>query len=651
MMDNLNNIYVCDCETDGMEWEATKIWTFGVGYKTKDGWAIKDTANYDDMRKVLSNPKNVCVFHNGYLYDKKVLSRILEIEIKAYIIDTLPISWALFPGRLRYGLESFGETYGFLKPKIDSWTDLSYEEYSHRVREDVRINIALWEDCLAYYRELYDSDDDIIKRNIRFLGEIIETVAEQETHGIKLDVTKCQENLDILTKMADDKIAILKTIMPKIPKKSVRSAPKVMFKKSGELSSQGIKWLTLLQNCGLPEDYKGDIEVITGYSDPNPVSVSQVKDYLYSLSWCPEIFIESLNTKGEMNKVAQIKDKDKNLCKSVLKLVEKVPELEALNDLSVINHRKSYLVSFLKNMRPDGYIKAQMSGLTNTIRLKHKTLVNLPKISAPYGEYIRPVLTCEEDEVFVGSDLSSLENFTRTHFIAPIQPEAVDILSDKDYDSHTQLAIFAGMMTQEEEDFFKWYKKGTKDKSLLPEIFQSLSDEEVSAKFEVLSLIRNKAKTTSYSALYGIGKQKLSKELKIPLKEAEQLLEGYWKLNHAVRVFAESCEVKEVRGQMWVKNPFNGFNYALRSTKDIFSTVNQGTGSYLHILWCANIRRKGIKIIGNWHDEIVTVCKREDYERVEATLHECIELVNKQTKIRVPLKIDVQKGANYGDVH
>lgn len=48
----------------------------------------------------------------------------------------------------------------------------------------------------------------------------------------------------------------------------------------------------------------------------------------------------------------------------------------------MINHRKSYLEDFLKNVQPNGYIQAQIGGLTNTIRLRHKTLINLPKVSA-----------------------------------------------------------------------------------------------------------------------------------------------------------------------------------------------------------------------------------------------------------------------------
>jgi DNA polymerase I-like protein with 3'-5' exonuclease and polymerase domains len=651
-MDLDNGIYVCDCESDGFLDSLTKIHTFGIGWKTKDNsWALKDTAKYEDMIKVLSDPTKVCVFHNGYLFDKKALEKVLGIKIKAFIIDTLPLSWALFPNRLKYGLEFFAEDYGLEKPKIESWTDLTYEEYANRVREDVKINIALWEDCLNYLKEIYDGDLIKIESYLRFLAEVMQIVADQETYGIKLDIDRCKENLEILTKMAQEKIDILKTIMPKIPIKSKRTKPKNMFKKDGSLSSSGERWMYLVKACGLPDDYDGVIEEITGYSESNPVSVSQVKQYLFSLGWIPEIYVETVNTKGEVKQVEQIKDKDKNLCKSVLKLVEKVPELIALDDLSVINHRKSYLESFLKNVQPNGYIQAQIGGLTNTIRLRHKTLVNLPKISAPYGEYVRPVLTCEDDEVFVGSDLSSLENYTRTNFVADIDPKAIDILSDPDYDSHTQLAIFAGMMSQEDEDFYKWYKKGTKDRSTLPVFYKVYNDEEISEQFSRLNIIRNKAKTTSYSALYGVGKKKLAKELKISEKESQQLLDGYWKLNQAVKIFSSQCEVKTVRNQMWVKNPLNGYFYTLRKESDIFSTVNQGAGSYLHILWCAYMRRKGVKIVGNFHDEILTVCKSNDYERVKFILWESIEAVNKQAKLRVPLKIDVQKGKNYGDVH
>lgn len=653
---NLDNVYVSDCESDGFLDEATKIHTFGIGWKNSEGvWQIKDTSKYDDMRKVLTNPNNTIVFHNGYLFDSVLLSKILEIKIEATIIDTLPISWVLFPNRVKegekWGLGSFATDYGFKKPDIESWHDLSYEVYANRVREDVKINIALWEDCLSYYRELYDGDDEKVISHIKFLSEAMKTIAQQEECGIKLDIEKCKEYIVILEELAQKKIDILKSIMPKIPVEVLRNKPKSLYKKDGSLSNSGLNWERLTSGCNLPLEYEHPIREVLKYEDANPSSVKQMKEYLFSIGWIPELYSETINTKGEVKQVEQIKDKDKNLCKSVLALVEKVPELIALADLSTILHRKAYLVSFLKNVQPNGYIQAQIAGLTNTIRYRHKTLVNLIKVSAPFGEYVRPVLTCEPGESFVGSDISSLENYTRTNFIADIDPKAIDILSDPDYDTHTQLGIYAGLMTEDEEAFFKWYKKGTGNKDTLPEIFKVYDDEELTEQFGRINTIRNKSKTTSYSALYGIGKAKLAKELKIKEKEAQQLLDGYWKLNNAVKVFADSCKTKTVRGQLWVLNPGNGYYYTLRKLFDIFSTVNQGFGSYLHILWCRNVRTLGVKIVGNFHDEILTVCKSEDYEDTKAKLEKAMEMTNLQTKLRVPLKIDVQKGSNYGEVH
>ena len=136
--------------------------------------------------------------------------------------------------------------------------------------------------------------------------------------------------------------------------------------------------------------------------------------------------------------------------------------------------------------------------------------------------------------------------------------------------------------------------------------------------------------------------------MKISQAEAQQLLDGYWKLNNSVKVFSSHCKVKTVRDQMWVLNPLNNFYYSLRKESDIFSTVNQGAGSFIHILWMANMRKKGLKIRGNFHDEIVTVCKSEDKEKVEKIIRESMDLVNKQLGMKVTLKVDVHFGKMLG---
>jgi DNA polymerase-1 len=206
-------------------------------------------------------------------------------------------------------------------------------------------------------------------------------------------------------------------------------------------------------------------------------------------------------------------------------------------------------------------------------------------------------------------------------------------------------------MDQADEDLYKWYKKGTKDRSLIPEKYINKTDEELSEVVSTLNKVRNKAKSTSYSALYGIGKVKLAKELKISEKEAQQLLDGYWSLNVAVKHFTESIQTKTVRDQLWALNPGNGFYYSCRGTKDLFSTINQGFGSFIHVLWCKNMRQLGVKVRANFHDECVIVCKSGDEDRVSDLLLQAIDKTNKQARLKVPVKIDIQVGKNYGQIH
>ena len=106
-----------------------------------------------------------------------------------------------------------------------------------------------------------------------------------------------------------------------------------------------------------------------------------------------------------------------------------------------------------------------------------------------------------------------------------------------------------------------------------------------------------------------------------------------------------------MNGQLWVKNPLNNYYYSLRSNKDIFSTVNQGTGDYIFTLWQHNLMNMGVKLYGGWHDEIVTCCKLEDCDTVIQKLKKAMELVNKQIGLKVPIGIDYRIGSSYAEVH
>src|SRR5690625_7866880 len=95
---------------------------------------------------------------------------------------------------------------------------------------------------------------------------------------------------------------------------------------------------------------------------------------------------------------------DKNLCKSILKLEEKEPKVRLLEDLSVLGHRLSLVKGFLRECDENGNIVAKLGGLANYLRIKHRTIVNLPSVSSQFGKYIRRLIIPQAHYKFIGSD-------------------------------------------------------------------------------------------------------------------------------------------------------------------------------------------------------------------------------------------------------
>lgn len=170
-------------------------------------------------------------------------------------------------------------------------------------------------------------------------------------------------------------------------------------------------------------------------------------------------------------------------------------------------------------------------------------------------------------------------------------------------------------------------------------------------RYKRVHAVRKKAKVVTYSAMYGVGKAKLARTTGMREAEAAQLLEAFWKINWAVQKVAASAERKVVGGQMWVRNPVNGFWYALRYEKDIWSTLNQGTGAYCFDQWVAHYLTKRPNIIGQFHDESINQIRVGEEEEHMSVLKWAINKVNEKLKLNVNLDIDVQYGRKYSSIH
>jgi DNA polymerase I-like protein with 3'-5' exonuclease and polymerase domains len=155
----------------------------------------------------------------------------------------------------------------------------------------------------------------------------------------------------------------------------------------------------------------------------------------------------------------------------------------------------------------------------------------------------------------------------------------------------------------------------------------------------------------NYSATYGIGAAKLARGTGLTVKEAKVLLEAFWARNWAIKQVSEGVRIRELFDSMWLQNPVSKFWYSLRSEKDRFSTLNQGTGVFCFDTWVALCRKNGIKTIGQFHDEIVALVELGKEEEVDQLLHWAASKLNEKVQLNVPLGADVQFGKTYASIH
>ncbi len=613
---------VFDVEGNGLN--PSKFWCLSQCKVGTD--KVRSTTSYKTMKKFLTSA-DILIGHNIARWDIPHLERVLDIKITAKIVDTLALSWYLYPNRVLHGLEYWGEEFGVPKPKIDNWEDLTTEEYVNRCNEDVKINTKLWNKIWKHLLALYKSEEEAWKL-IDYLSFKLDCAREQEEVKWKLDTDKCESLRESFYKKSAEKVEGLARVMPKVPEKASKSFPKKFYKKNGDVSAEGQKWLDLCKQEGLPDTHKKDIEYVKSYKEPNPGSHVQMKDWLYNLGWKPQTFEYKRDKEtGDVRKIPQINLKHgQGVCPSIKLLFAKEPELQLLDGLSVLTHRLSIVKGFLSNVDDEGYIKAEVQGFTNTLRFKHKVCTNLPAIDKPYGKDIRGCLTVEDGEVLCGADKSSLEDRTKQHYMWDFDPDYVKEMMTDDFDPHLDICVAGGLLTAAQCKAHK-------------------------SKLEDFSKQRKLGKAANYSCVYGAGGATVARAAGITEREGTKLVEAYWKRNWSVEAIAAAQEVKTCRGQKWLYNPVSGFWYSLRHEKDRFSTLNQGTGVFCFDTWVKHIRATGTKVLAQFHDEVVSKLNEGEEQHITNVYRNAIDKTNEELQLNRELDIDIQFGKTYSDIH
>ena len=624
---------IFDIETDGLLDTVSVIHCLSAAiYEDNNLIEEVNLTDYNDIIDFL-DAQPLIVGHNIVRYDLPVLKKLLDYTYPGSKYDTLALSWYLYPDRKEHGLESWGETVGIPKPYISDWENLDIADYINRCSTDVVINTIIFGNFIAYLKDIYVDKD--YNRLMAYLTWKLDCAAEQEEYPLTIDREYCKRTLDTLNTLIEERKTALIAAMPKQVKYAIKTQPSKMFTVKGELTKAGIAWLELLSDNDLEADFDGEISVIKSTEEPNPTSISQLKSWLFSLGWTPTVFKHAPNKAGDIRAVPQLQNNDKKLCPNIVVLAETYPVLENLKGLFMLQHRVGVLEGFLECSNEQGKMVSQVAGFTNTLRFKHKKPVaNLPSVDKPYGKEIRGAIIAPDDNhLFCGSDMSSLEDTTKQHYMYFYDPDYVTQMRVPGFDPHLDIAVLSGMLTPEQVADHKLYeategKEGTSYKK-----------------------VRTKAKIVNFSGVYGAGPPKIALTTGMSLAEATALHKTYWERNKAVKQVTNDTVYKDVRKQMWLYNPVSGFWYSLRQPKDRFSTLNQGTGVYCFDTHIKNVRQQGIKISLQYHDEIGFTFLKTEQQQVKDKLNKAIEITNQVLKLNVPLGISIDIGNNYAESH
>ena len=613
----------------------------------------------------------ILVMHSGIGYDYHALKHFGYDVSKVTVVDTLALSWYLDLYRAKHGLESYGDEANVPKPEISDWENLTQKDYDNRVKEDVKIQSYTYTKLKKRFEELYGKMTDIEFCNhkvVKYLNFKMEQLAEQQNNRIKIDVPKTKRLISELTVELEDKVEALKKVMPDVPKYRIHKAPKKPYKQDGTLSAIGEKWKELTEEHGYSFDYQGEIKTIRKYEEANPNSSAQVKDWLFSLGWNPQTFKYIKEDDGSEREIPQIYVQGSGgmLCESIEDLAEEVPDVKELTSMGVLQHRIGVLNGFLDSLIFGQYVEAGAAGFTNTLRLKHrKPICNLPSNSVLYGSEVRSCMVAREGKVYLGSDLSALENIIKFNLQLPHDRAYVESQLSDDFDPHLDIAVEAGMLTQSQVDFYKIEKEGfPKDNyEMSKELIELLGMGLIEKKAELsrISDVRRSGKLSNYACQYNAGVVTVSRGAKVSMKVANKLVKAYRERNWSLEAIANEQKVKRTSYGKYQLNPFNGIWYNLKVDRDSTSTCIQGSGSYVLDLWLAYVfslrgnSKYGLKdsahLLANIHDEMILEIDEGDEDGAKQLVLDALAQVNKHMKLDIEFGCDIQIGKNYSEIH
>ena len=92
--------------------------------------------------------------------------------------------------------------------------------------------------------------------------------------------------------------------------------------------------------------------------------------------------------------------------------------------------------------------------------------------------------------------------------------------------------------------------------------------------------------------------------------------------------------------------------YYVANEKDLFSTLNQGSGTFVFNNWLMEIKKiSDMKFTFQVHDEICVIFPTKDLNKNKPLFQQAMERVNQRLKMNVNFSVSVDIGHNYAECH
>jgi len=254
------SLLIGDTESDNFKFESTLIWVmcfwdtekeefifsfdhqvcldFDVEYMIKE--EVEDNYrwyySHEDFIQDMSN-HSICT-HNFFQHDKPLIKKFYPDFQPKEEHDSYILSQLFNPDRGLHGLDAWGTRFGHPKPKHEEWDKFS-PEMLHRVIEDVKINVKVWEALMKEkkdWEDLGESWDKAIKIEYR----VADLQGRQEMHGVLLDEDKAYALADEI--LLDIQV-IDEKLMKELPMRVTRGSEVLEpFRKDGQIKQVVARW-------------------------------------------------------------------------------------------------------------------------------------------------------------------------------------------------------------------------------------------------------------------------------------------------------------------------------------------------------------------------------------------------------------------------